>query len=283
MKRILLKIFNRIGMLSLINTTINITFNNKKFTIPIMGNLGFNNLDISEPWMSKVIQHMRPLFKGSFVDVGVNVGQTLIKAYAYLDNVKYVGFEPNPKCIQYVQVLSSINKFQNCEIIPVGVSDETRVLKLNFYSRDETDQSASIINDFRPAEVVDHYHYVPIFNSKELESFLPDCNNAFLKIDVEGAELNVLKGLKDWIRKNSPIIFVEILPVYESSNTFRLGRQNELEKILKDLNYSIFRICKNEKIEIRFCEIIGIHGEIAQSDYILCPTDMNEEVIKCFG
>ena len=60
-----------------------------------------------------------------------------------------------------------------------------------------------------------------------LDSFNLD-NISFIKIDVEGYELKLLKGAFNTIEKNKPVIFIEKKKNY-----------NDLKNFLYELNYDI--------------------------------------------
>ena len=66
-----------------------------------MGGIGYGNLFPKEPWMGRTIQALLALKGGAFVDVGVNIGRTLLKFIEYGDGRLYYGFEPRnqyPSC-----------------------------------------------------------------------------------------------------------------------------------------------------------------------------------------
>jgi FkbM family methyltransferase len=67
-----------------------------------------------------------------------------------------------------------------------------------------------------------------------MDSFLKDIKIDFLKIDVEGMELEVLKGAKNIIDEQSPLIMIEVL----EGRTDKLVREwmirSEYEKIIID-------------------------------------------------
>lgn len=269
-------------LLSKVNTSSYIHVEGKKIVIPVNGELGYYGIHLSEPWMTELLKLMKPVFNGHFVDVGVNMGQTLIKTQALFDQFEYIGFEPNPVCVNYAQDLIKQNAFKNCNLVPVGISNKESVLKLHFFNAEETDPSASIVENFRPDEKVVHSVFVPVFNLDYIRQFLPNAQNSFLKIDVEGAELEVLSGLRDWLIETQPIIVIEILPVYKAENTQRLNRQNQLENLMKETGYLINRIKKEPKISLELLKEIGIHGSVEDSDYILCPASMQERLETCF-
>ena len=62
--------------------------------------------------MSEVIQRLFKLKSGAFIDVGVNLGQTLLKVAAIDPGRAYVGFEPNPACVDYVWKLIETNNLE---------------------------------------------------------------------------------------------------------------------------------------------------------------------------
>jgi len=273
-QHLFIRTLRKFKFLRYLNLTSTIEVNKQTYKIPLQAGFGLDNLFMSEPWMTRLLEKLKPFFTGAFVDVGVNIGQTLIKAHSVNKNVNYIGFEPNAVCVHYVQELIKLNNIKNCKLIPVGVNDQSGVLKLNFFYSDETDSTASIIDNFRPGESVDHFNYVPVFEYRHLQSLLPEIGHCILKIDVEGAELEVLKTFGEWIMQCQPLIILEILPVYKPDNHFRLSRQHEIEKLLNSWNYQMSRV--NKKGEIRLTKIseIGVHGDLDNCDYVLYPIEL---------
>ena len=95
----------------------------------------------------------------------------------------------------------------------------------------------------------------------------------FIKIDVEGAEFEVIVGFKDILQKHRPNLLVEILPVYESSSP-RVGRQQAIEEILDELGYYKYRILKDENNNFSSFEkikLIGVHDRLDWCDYLFSP------------
>lgn len=279
--KFIIRLLNKFHLLKFININGSIKVNGKSITIPVLGGLGIENLFKYETWLTQILIKLKPLFKEDFLDVGVNIGQTLIKAYTVFDKVNYIGFEPNSVCVNYVQNLVAVNKFKNCTLIPAGISDKTEMLKLNFYYDHVNDSTASIIEQFRPEQSIDHSLLVPVFNFSTLTNVLNTSTNGLLKIDVEGAELEVIQGLKEWIDKSQPIILIEVLPVYTKENLFRIKRQQQMENILSSLNYKISRINKTT-IQLNELEEIGIHENLDDSDYVLYPASLRESIHKLF-
>ncbi|UEM06789.1 FkbM family methyltransferase (plasmid) [Skermanella rosea] len=231
--------------------------------------------DISEPWMSDLLRKVlrQP---GAFLDIGVNVGQTLVKVKSLDPDRDYVGFEPNPVCVAYLQELIRDNAFANCTIVPVGLYTEDGVLALDLFSDSATDSSGSLIENFRPDHKVFSTVLVPVFRYDAVDRFVKSDRVGIVKIDVEGAELEVVKSLYAMIRRDRPIILAELLPVYSERNAARKSRQDELERILSDLGYAILRVEKkadNTYSGLRHLAGIGIHSNLDQCDHVLVPRE----------
>jgi FkbM family methyltransferase len=278
----LIKVLRKLKLQASLNGYSIINVKKQEIRIPILGTQGISNLELGEPWMTVVLENLRPLFGGSFIDIGVNLGQTLIKVHAVFDRVKYVGFEPNPTCVHYVQELIALNALKEFTILPIAVGKNTEILKLTFFGDDASDSAASIVDNFRPDNKKYQYLYVPVFNIHSIVEFLPAEQFSIIKIDVEGAESDVLIGFKDWIKAYKPLLIVEILPVYSVDNDSRLKRQIQIEEMMHDLNYKIARIKKGEFVHLEDIEAIGIHSSIEDSDYLLYPFSLTDEVLDCF-
>jgi FkbM family methyltransferase len=285
MSNFLIKLLNKLSLLPFFNLHGKISLNNKNFKIPIIHGVGYSNLNISEPWMTELLKIILPIDDKKFVDVGVNIGQTLLKVKSVKSDIDYIGFEPNPNCLQYVDNLIRVNFLKNITIVPVGISSETTLGELNYYYDSSTDSSASMLSDFRPEQKIVKKEFIPLFDVSKLKQIINLIDISILKIDVEGAELEVLSSFKDIILENQPIILIEILPAYSLENTFRVNRQNEIEKLLFDSGYSIFRVVKNLEILVDLMEIneIGIHSDLNQCEYVMIPTLKKEKFIKAFN
>jgi len=96
---------------------------------------------------------------------------------------------------------------------------------------------------------------------------------SILKIDVEGAELEVLESFEEDIVDSQPVILMEILPVYGDENKKRLDRQIEIERLFRKWGYYLHRIIRqhDKLVEISQINEIGIHSDLNSCDYIAIP------------
>lgn len=281
MNTIFIRALNKFRILRFLNINGAISLNKKRFKIPILQKVGFSNLFMSEPWMIDILKIILPIENKKFIDVGVNIGQTLLKLKSVSSEIDYVGFEPNPICVNYASKLIKENDFDNTLLIPSGISDKNEMGVLNFFSQSETDSAASMIEDFRPNQKTFKKEFIPLFDLNSLKTKIYLGSISILKIDVEGAELEVLNSFKKEIEEKNPIILIEILPVYDLQNMRRIERQNKIQNMLKGLKYTIFRVIKQDDILLDLQEIseIGIHGNINDCEYVMVPK-LKKEVFK---
>jgi len=267
MKTILKKI------LEYFNFTIIRKINGKYFKIPILGNLGVSNLSASEKWMTSLLQVILQIDSVKFIDVGANIGQTLLKLKSINKDIEYIGFEPNPNCIYYLRKLIKKNSIKNTVLVPIGISSSNELIALNFYIENSTDSSASVLKNFRKTKILKK-EFVSLFDVKSIKNKINFNEMSCLKVDVEGAELEVIESFKDELKNQNPFILLEILPIYNiKENPDRFERQNKLLNILASLNYSTFRVIKNkdELLGLKEIDSIEVHSNLNDCDYLCVP------------
>ncbi len=259
----------KIGLLKYFNFTISKKAGNKRLSIPIIGGIGYYNLISTEQWFEQLLPKLIDKKKGIFLDVGVNLGQTIVKLEALDPEIAYIGFEPNPVCYNYSRRLLQANQLTNKMIYPVGLSDKTEVVRL--FGNNEIASGASIIADFRTGE---EFHkvvqIVPVMKGDEVLEPTTHKAIGLIKVDVEGAELEVLKGLQLVLTLSKPNIVVEILPVYTLTNENginRKRRQDELLAYLKTLGYTLYLINESNATLLEL-EDIEVHGDMGRTNYL---------------
>ena len=249
----------------------------KSFNIPIIAGYGLANIKNHEPWLDDILEKLIlfPLDNNreySFFDIGANIGQTLLKVKAISEKIHYIGFEPNPACIYYINNLIAANpstiSSNNTSIVPIGLSSESAILPL-FFNNDSMGSGASIYKE------KDNRKLVPLMPLESLNATLEYPDIKIIKIDIELAELDAFEALQNTISVYEPFILIEVLPVYSEKNLFRIRSQNKLLKLIKELNYKMFRIIKCKKNKLSYLQSIedfGIHDDLRLCDYILCPS-----------
>lgn len=267
---------------SKINTSFRIKINKTVFIVPVINKKGWENLFLTSGWFTEILEHLNANSKWTVIDIGANIGQTLLRVKSINSNISYFGFEPNPVCVNYIYKLIARNRMNRVILFPVGISDKTNLIEFYYYNDSETDPAASIIPGYRTANSVRKTNIVPVFDINEVRQIKEISKLDLIKIDVEGAELEVLLSCEELIIKHKPYIIIEILPVYSSDNVIRNQRQVQIETLIRRLHYKIFLIKKgpNEKFEkLEEKDEIGIHGDILNIDYLL----VHDNVIPAKG
>lgn len=292
MKSLIIGILKKVGLRPLIkniqksiNYERSITLNDKKFkTIQLYGAV----CEVNEPWMMTVLDIILKIKSKGIMDVGVNIGQTLMEIKSLKPDIPYIGFEPNASCVMYVEELIRINKFSNVTLVPVGLYKEDGLFMLDLYYDDMTNSGGSIIKDYW-AYTKKHPVYrkmvVPVMSLGTIKKSIPDIEYDIIKIDVEGAEMEVLETLIDEIKIRKPIIVIEILSAYSEENKLRVDRQNRILEIVNQLNYKILLIQEDTNHQLKALKSIALFDVKAdpnQCNYIFYSNDDSEKVNTIF-
>ena len=278
MKKFVIRVLNRLKLLKFFNLIHTIELNQHEMIVPIQAGVGFNHLSMSEPWMIDVLTLLELKDDEVFIDVGVNIGQTLLKFKTVYSTMDYVGFEPNASCVHYVEALIEQNKWDRIHLVPSAISENIGLGILEHYADDITDSSASIVKNYREGSQVYKRDIVTLLDVNSVEDIWKSKRVSAIKIDVEGAELGVLKSFQNILKEDRPYLLVEILPVYDKDNKKRLNNQIVIEEILNDLGYMIYRINKNSENKLKSIELIesiDIHSNLDECDYIFSPKVLN--------
>ncbi len=255
-----------------LNFTLTKTLNGKRFRVPILGGLGAAMRHPHEPWMLQNLIEVEKHADGCFVDVGVNLGQTLLAVKSIRPDWEYVGFEPNPYCIFYVMNVVKANDLDACTVYPFGIGESTGAMDLRLNSL--TGGEGSIVAGFRSESQYKRRIKVPILGAEFLPDELMERKVGVLKVDVEGGELDVFRAMVAVLEKNKPLIISELLPVGDPASeqgTFRKERQDALLTIFRDLGYRIIRLHIDGSREL--LDDIEVHSEIRLSNYLFVPAE----------
>lgn len=181
------------------------------------------------------------------IDIGANDGTSIRMINKFQSNVQIESFDPiaKPKF-----------KLKNVNFHSIGLSNKIEILEIytpiikgKFLSQYSSVYKEKLIqqitSDMRLSEkqisiqkksiefqTLDHFHFKPFF----------------IKIDVEGAELNVLKGARSTISKFLPVLLIEIQ---------NLTMYQEIEDFMAELNYLCIDSNKFLSVGIEMPEISG--------------------------
>ncbi|KST66306.1 FkbM family methyltransferase [Mastigocoleus testarum] len=177
------------------------------------------------------------------VDIGANIGMITLHGAALVGDSGHVdSFEPNPECCQRIREFLELNDIKHVKIHEVGLSDVRDTLTLSIL-HEHSGMGTLTIPEGIEDEVISQKFEVPVSigddilkeNSKPIK---------FLKIDVEGFEYKVLRGLEQTLKTWKPVVVTEaswkpVVKTVESSNSMDNMGMNPLEiyHFMKQLGY----------------------------------------------
>lgn len=283
-----MSIINKFGrsIINIINYSVTLKRGRFNVKVPIVAGIGRPNTRLADAHLERIITVLvnNLVDNSCFVDIGANIGQTLIKLVsAKGPDVAYVGFEPNAAAVFYLEKLKLMNGLRNVEILPIGLSDSCTVATM--FLSDVVDAGASIITGFRDNSFYNRTKRIALMKGDDVLAALGNKNVAIIKIDVEGAEIQVINGLEETLRTKRPIVLCEILPPVESFsmdvNELRISQAKELNKKISLLGYGILKISRDG--HVAQVEEIAKHITEPTCDYIFVPKERIEEVISAIN
>jgi FkbM family methyltransferase len=158
--------------------------------------------------LSVVEKHLNTYYKkdNAYFDIGSNVG--LRSVYALSENRPTVLFDPNPEVSKISKQMIALNQFQNFKIEQSGVSDSEG--ELNFYISSSAYMSSFDKEHAAKDKIVAEIK-IPVTTINLYLKANPQFQPKIVKVDVEGFEINVLKGASDMLKIYKPALLLEIL------------------------------------------------------------------------
>ena len=168
-----------------------------------------------------------------FIDVGANIGHLSIVAAKTIGTMGRVfAFEPNYRIAEYCRKNVKFNDLNNVSIFPVAVGNKSEMVYLNEQSSDDL---SFIKNDHECTNVI----------SIKLDDFFKNTKLKLLKIDVEGYELNVLRGAYKLLL-NTSYIYFEFWDTYAEKYGYDFG---DIYQILNSCGFKVSAL-KYDDLEI---------------------------------
>lgn len=147
---------------------------------------------------------------GVFCDVGANVGNHALFALLYRDAAAAIVFEPNPVAYELLVSNMVLNR----------VLDRVDTSLLGYGLTDRLDAEPAGLrgpaNNIGASRLVPGAGEIPLSTG---DALLAGRRVDFLKIDVEGMEMQVLAGLEETITASRPPIFLEVEHVNRAALT----------------------------------------------------------------
>lgn len=181
--------------------------------------------NLSEPERLKITTD---LISKNFIcfDIGANIGiySLLFSRYSKL----VYAFEPLPRNLSFLHRMLKLNKVKNVIIVPCAVADKNG---LSWFKT-----ASNVAEGTLDASGTQRVSTISLDSFITKRKIRPN----LLKIDVEGAELQVLEGAKNFLIKNKPIIIIETHGDLVKQKCFRF---------LEQIGYTYFKPIDSNSIK----------------------------------
>lgn len=192
-----------------------------------------------------------------FVDVGANIGLMSVYAAQLVgDQGKVTAFEPHPKTASMLAENIALNRLHQVQFYRVALGSESG--------------STSIHEDLdgnRGAAYISHNSSQGMGLSIEVRTLDPYFSNEdvprVVKVDVEGYELEVLRGMKKLLGASSPPMLI----VESCTGIDRVGHIHSLFDALRKYGYHIFSTLKGKNwasqlVEVTHADLMPKHDNV---------------------
>jgi FkbM family methyltransferase len=179
----------------------------------------------------------------------------------YNNDTIVFGFEANPRWVNYI--ISEIkdtnfkdyhnytiplkyeNLYKKFFIVPVALSDVEIPIIMDFYVPEHSEGCCSLLqpNEQTIVGKLINIHKVPVFNLSNFLDYIDFdkiLNVSYLKVDVQGCDINVLKGAKKYL--SDKIVYVTAEP---ETNQYIGAEENSTENIINYMENQGFHFIKH--------------------------------------
>lgn len=220
-----------------------------------------------------ITNYLRDKKNAYWIDCGANLGLRSLTALSM--KIKTFMIEPNEELNILNKERCEQNKFSNFEILEFGVSNSNGNKKLFI---DKSSYLSSLSEKVVDKSSLDR---IKIINLRKLDTIFKkelefDQLDAFIKIDVEGHEKEVLEGAKKLIDKHSPTFLIEINSKGEHSRSL-------IENMRKN-GYTVYSTLNIRAIKNNFLKILpdNLHNySYISNDFLFVKKrEINELLLK---
>lgn len=269
----------------------------QQLRIPLLYGAGLQNLHVADQDrpLARAVRAVFDYTLGGVVDVGCNIGHFMELCVLADRERPYVGFDPSLACCFYVQRFIQENRLAHHAVVPVGLG--LRAETADLHSDGPFDVCASFSRD---AHVRGRFRQRSPLRIEAGDVLVPQLGIdpiALIKIDVEGLELDVLRGLEKTIARQRPFVLFEVLIYANLDRHPAIGRDHDvadvravaehrrrhaiaLGEFFHEHGYAVFKLCRNTDL-LRLEDLDpGEAADSAEMDHLAVPREHVERFLR---
>ncbi|PCH95928.1 MAG: hypothetical protein COB85_04135 [Bacteroidetes bacterium] len=205
----------------------------------------------------------------SFIDVGANIGFfSLMASQLVSSSGKVYSFEPFPESLELLNANIKLNNVENISVYDFALGAKSSEKRI--YPEPENRGGSSFIkNKFNQVQGSELVKIKPL---NDLAEIAHDTLIKAIKIDVEGWELEVLRGCSALLKsENPPVLIVE----YSSFSIQESEERMELVGFIRGVGeYKIFKL-RRGKGRISKLVLIQTDDQLPNHDNLFCFTEQH--------
>jgi FkbM family methyltransferase len=177
-------------------------------------------------------QALRQVIKpdSNCIDIGSHIGSSLSLLLRYAPQGKHIAFEPVPEKALWLR-----RKFPEVDVKNMALGDKRE--RLTFYQNVSRPGYSGLASDLASADKIVRL----TVECETLDNIVAaEGRYDYIKIDVEGAELLVLKGARQTITRNRPVILFE--SGHDGAAKLGLKREDLFAFFVDELRYDVFLV-----------------------------------------
>jgi FkbM family methyltransferase len=202
-------------------------------------------------------------FSGQTIyDVGAHEGMfSMFFSRAVGENGKVIIFEPHPENCSRILENLKLNKMSNVELRSIGLGKEKGKALLTFPDHDLARGTA--VKEIRSKILAEKGAKTVEIEIDSLDHQIQDLPPPdFIKIDVEGMELDVLLGMQDTIKTYKPRLLIEI----HGTGKGEQSKVENAQRVIEFLNQKGYSICHVETGAM----IMNFNFRVPREDHFYC-------------
>jgi len=211
-----------------------------------------------ESLLERIILGLSEL-SNKFLDIGANMGFYAIGAALVNKNIEVIAFEPNPGIRNSLSENIRLNNVErNIQILEFALSNFSG--NANFSVPAFTGSGGGSLMNLHPEEGLPTEFSVSVEKLDNLST--KTSGTDLVKIDVEGAEFQLLQGAMQTLKATRPTIVIELLRKW--MNPFGTTPQDVID-LLSDLEYVCFAVGENS-----LQQVTKIDASTVETNFIFC-------------